>query len=166
MYTPTAVPNDPAELPDYLSRELQALAQSLAGQMPFLQLQVLNKPPAKPREGMIVRADGINWNPSLGIGLYGYEAGAWILLGTPFFGTRVFGNEGADVLAARAGPVVASSVAANDGADALAASVGPLVAASSANTDGADVLAASVGPVVAAQTTSTDGADVLAARAG
>lgn len=81
MYTPTIVPTNAAELPDYLSRELLAIAQSFQLQAPFLSLQTLNVAPTKPREGMVVKADGTHWNPGSGAGFYGYKGGAWALLG-------------------------------------------------------------------------------------
>lgn len=80
-YTPNAVPNDPAALPGYLSSELLALAQSFQLQQPFIQLQTLSVAPAKPRVGMIVRADGVLWNPGSGVGIYSYKTGAWAFLG-------------------------------------------------------------------------------------
>ncbi len=81
MYTPTAVPSDPGALSNYLSQELQYLAQSLAGVVPFVVFQTLNSAPTKPRDGMVVKADGVHWNPGSGAGFYGYKAGAWAFLG-------------------------------------------------------------------------------------
>lgn len=81
MYTPTDVPSDPKAIPEYLSRELLSLAQSFQAQMPFVLLQTLNVAPTKPREGMVVKADGTHWNPGSGAGFYGYKGGAWALLG-------------------------------------------------------------------------------------
>ena len=79
-YTPSVVPNDPAALPQFLATELLSLAQTFQTQIAFLQLQTLNVAPAKPREGMVVKADGVNWNPGSGAGFYGYRAG-WRFLG-------------------------------------------------------------------------------------
>jgi hypothetical protein len=39
--------------------------------------EVLNVAPTKPREGLVVYADGTNWNPGSGAGLYEYVGGAW-----------------------------------------------------------------------------------------
>ncbi len=80
-YFPTPVPATPAEIPAYLARELQALSQSLSGVQDFLILDTLHVAPKKPREGMVVKADGVNWNPASGAGFYGYKSGAWVLLG-------------------------------------------------------------------------------------
>jgi hypothetical protein len=81
MYVPTPVPVKAESLPNYLATELQALAQSLQGSVPFLMLQTFNAAPLKPRDGMIVRADGTHWNPGSGSGFYGYRDAAWHLLG-------------------------------------------------------------------------------------
>lgn len=37
--------------------------------------------PVNPEEGMIVRADGTNWDPGSGRGYYGYDNGNWTFLG-------------------------------------------------------------------------------------
>ncbi|MDB5541982.1 MAG: hypothetical protein JWQ89_3709 [Devosia sp.] len=81
MYTPSTVPNDPAQLPGYLQSELLSLAQAFLAQEPYFLLSMLHKAPTKPRDGMIVRADGTNWNPGSGSGFYGYRDAAWHLLG-------------------------------------------------------------------------------------
>ena len=41
-------------------------------------LEIRNAAPDKPRNGMVVYADGVVWNPGSGEGFYGYEAGAWV----------------------------------------------------------------------------------------
>lgn len=47
----------------------------------FMVLKKLNKEPAKRRTGMVVLADGSDWDPGSGAGFYGYNAGAWVKLG-------------------------------------------------------------------------------------
>lgn len=42
---------------------------------------ILHAAPAKKIEGMIRRADGTDWNPGSGSGLYQYRGGTWHLLG-------------------------------------------------------------------------------------
>lgn len=37
--------------------------------------------PLNPEEGLIVRADGTEWNPGSGAGFYGRHNGAWRFLG-------------------------------------------------------------------------------------
>lgn len=52
--------------------------------------------PAKPREGMLRQADGTNWNPGSGAGIYRYTGGAWVL---------VMGSTGAGIYAPLASPI-------------------------------------------------------------
>lgn len=46
-----------------------------------IQLLELHAEPLKPRDGMIVLADGTGWNPGAGQGFYGRYASAWHKLG-------------------------------------------------------------------------------------
>lgn len=62
---------------EYVYRELRRLEEELK----LLQLPELSVEPKKPRVGMIVLADGTNWNPGAGAGFYGYYGGAWVKLG-------------------------------------------------------------------------------------
>ena len=78
MYIPTNVPSNPAELPGFLLQELRRISQGTATS--YLQLDVLHKAPAKPRDGMVVLADGTDWNPGSGAGFYGYRASTWRFL--------------------------------------------------------------------------------------
>jgi hypothetical protein len=78
MYTPTPVPQ--TDLSAYLDKELRAIALALLSPEPFYILQTLNVAPPKPREGMIVKADGTHWNPGSGAGVYCYRGG-WTFLG-------------------------------------------------------------------------------------
>ena len=48
--------------------------------VPELTLEVLNSEPTKLRNGLVVYADGTNWNPGSGEGVYAYEAGSWVKL--------------------------------------------------------------------------------------
>lgn len=81
MYTPLNVPQDPAQIPAFLRNELSRIARAYADTVPLLALSALNAPPKQIREGLIVLADGTNWNPGSGSGFYGYRAGAWRFLG-------------------------------------------------------------------------------------
>lgn len=55
-----------------ISRELQSL------QMPLIWLAPQTVEPAKPRNGYVAYADGINWNPGgTGAGLYLYNGSVW-----------------------------------------------------------------------------------------
>lgn len=47
---------------------------------PCRKVDFLDVAPTKPREGMIYGADGTNWNPGTGKGIYAYYGGAWVKL--------------------------------------------------------------------------------------
>lgn len=68
------------ELPEFLARELKRIAASFES-IENIVLVELNVAPARPRTGMVVLADGTNWNPGSGVGFYGYSGGAWTFLG-------------------------------------------------------------------------------------
>lgn len=72
--------SDVGELARAVAAEFQFLARQLQ-ELEYLQLRELNAAPTRPREGMIVLADGTNWNPGSGAGFYGYYGGAWNKLG-------------------------------------------------------------------------------------
>ena len=78
MYTPGPIPSDAFP---WLVRELQALAQAARASVPSVQLQPLSVEPSKPRIGLVVFADGTNWNPGSGAGVYVRKAAGWSFLG-------------------------------------------------------------------------------------
>jgi hypothetical protein len=73
----------PEQLQRYLFEELNRVAQAFDYLRSNLQLDELNSPPARPRLGQIVLADGTNWNPdgTNGAGFYGYDGANWIYFG-------------------------------------------------------------------------------------
>lgn len=76
LYQPDNVPNeyDPA----WLSNELARIAGTFEEfEIPHIVLVPQNVAPTKLFEGMIVNADGTNWNPGSGAGLYEYIGSAW-----------------------------------------------------------------------------------------
>lgn len=75
-FQPTQPPADPAQLAQWLLNEFARLAQESR----VWELGVSYAPPAKPRDSMIVFADGASWNPGAGRGFYGYSSGAWTKL--------------------------------------------------------------------------------------
>ncbi len=77
---PTGDAADGEALLDYLYNEFQKLAASFLGVENIL-LEEMNEEPSKPRTGMIVLADGTNWNPGSGAGFYGYHSSSWNKLG-------------------------------------------------------------------------------------
>ncbi len=68
------------EVAAYLHEEFQKIAVAFL-RIENIHLVELNEEPSKPRTGMIVLADGTNWNPGSGAGFYGYHSGAWNILG-------------------------------------------------------------------------------------
>jgi hypothetical protein len=67
----------------WLQSELQKIREAMSSPQPFAFLEQQNVAPPKPREGMIVLADGTNWNPGQGRGYYGYFGGQWVPAGLP-----------------------------------------------------------------------------------
>jgi hypothetical protein len=70
---------EPAE---YSYVELQDLVRALNEAQELLPLQALAAAPDKPREGLVVYANGTNWNPGSGAGPYAYISGTWTPLHT------------------------------------------------------------------------------------
>jgi hypothetical protein len=62
---------------------MRALKEGLEDAAPFLQLVVLNAEPKLILPRMVVYADGTNWNPGSGEGIYRRNAAnsAWVFLG-------------------------------------------------------------------------------------
>ena len=81
IYTPQTPPQDPKDLPVFLTRELQRNAEAMASAADVVQLAPQDRAPKRPRDGAIAFTSGTNWNPGAGGGHYGYRAGTWRLLG-------------------------------------------------------------------------------------
>lgn len=78
-YTPKPPPRTSPEfqeLYDYIEQELQSISRELL-ESRGLELRTTSKVPLRPREGMIVQADGTDWDPGEGAGTYKYESGVW-----------------------------------------------------------------------------------------
>lgn len=76
FYAPGNIPNDLEGLGRYLQDELyriQATFQALAAG----HIDMTYVAPDKPREGDIRLADGTDWDPGSGQGLYCYYNGVW-----------------------------------------------------------------------------------------
>lgn len=69
----------PASVQRFLREELRRIEIQFAS-LDNLTLPALAAEPDKLENGMIVYADGSNWNPGSGAGFYGREAGAWVKL--------------------------------------------------------------------------------------
>ena len=79
-FIPVEPPSDPKEYGRYL-RELE---QRIAAAVQLLAAghdDEITVAPAKPRTGDRRLADGTDWDPGAGQGLYSYYGGAWHLLG-------------------------------------------------------------------------------------
>ncbi len=73
-------PEDVEQLGVYVEEQLVEVSENL-DMVDNLTLVELHAEPAKPRTGMVVLADGTNWNPGSGAGVYTYFGSAWNLLG-------------------------------------------------------------------------------------
>lgn len=79
------LPTEPSSIEDvdqllaYVKDELSAISLKLA-ETTEIELRLRNVAPTKPRECMIVGADGTNWNPGGGKGIYAYLGGVWTKL--------------------------------------------------------------------------------------
>lgn len=60
-----------------VQREFQRVAEAFSTVHDF---DVLHAAPAKPRAGMVRYADGTDWNPGSGEGLYLYTSSGWTKL--------------------------------------------------------------------------------------
>ncbi len=67
-------------LAEWLTSELAEIERAFV-EIDEINLPELNVEPEKPRDGMIVLADGTNWNPGSGAGYYGFQSGSWTFLG-------------------------------------------------------------------------------------
>jgi len=79
MYEPTSIPSDaPPGIRSWLSQQFRRVADSLrAPEVNGLRFSILTAPPATFQNGDLVFADGTNWNPGGGAGLYQRVGGAW-----------------------------------------------------------------------------------------
>lgn len=79
-YAPGIPPTDAAEMRRFLLEELQKIAGAISA-LSAGHIDKTNVSPAKPREGDVRLADGTNWNPGSGQGVYCYYGAAWHYLG-------------------------------------------------------------------------------------
>lgn len=71
---------DPAAILEWAVREFERLGDVINVKLDT-QIEFLAVAPAKPREGLTVGADGTNWDPGSGKGIYTYYDSAWNKLG-------------------------------------------------------------------------------------
>ena len=78
-YQPGSIPENPEYLGEFVIRELNKLGDIIYN-VAQLRLEQTNVAPVKPRDGDIRYADGTNWDPGSGIGIYAYIGSAWTKL--------------------------------------------------------------------------------------
>lgn len=76
------IPTFPGEgvTPQWLYDELQRIGTEMV-RPEGLTFDELHVAPARPQEGMLVYADGTDWNPGSGAGLYQWRGASWHFLG-------------------------------------------------------------------------------------
>jgi hypothetical protein len=77
VYVPSTPPSELEQLVGWLRREFRAVSMA---QQSIWDLDVLSAEPEHLFDGMVRFADGTNWNPGAGRGVYCYSAGAWVKL--------------------------------------------------------------------------------------
>lgn len=82
------------ELRQWLIGEFKALSQSL-NETTELELRPSKHEPTRPRDGMVVHADGTSWNPGSGAGTYRRQGGVWVKI--PTAGTDVVAGPSSSV---------------------------------------------------------------------
>ena len=67
------------QMVEYVKSEFRSISQELQ-ETPVLESRTISQAPDKPREGMIISADGTNFDPGSGPGAYVYQGGVWVPL--------------------------------------------------------------------------------------
>jgi hypothetical protein len=75
------VPADQRDLTRYLQQELERLTDALESPFTHQLLEPLAVEPLRKRPGYVAYADGVNWDPGAGEGVYCFYAGSWNRLG-------------------------------------------------------------------------------------
>ena len=75
-WSPNPAPVGPEQLPDYLFSELNKLGDVVFNLDTF-RLESTHVAPSKSRDGDIRYADGTDWNPSGGEGIYAFFNDTW-----------------------------------------------------------------------------------------
>jgi hypothetical protein len=76
-------PGNPPSGDRWLREELERIADAMQSPVAMLTLDILHAAPDRlPADRVpIVYADGTDWNPGAGAGVYAYHSGAWNKLG-------------------------------------------------------------------------------------
>ena len=75
-YEPGPVPEKVEDLGMYVVTELKRLGDTLFNQATF-RLERMHAEPQRPRAGDIRFADGTDWNPGSGEGIYWFDGSSW-----------------------------------------------------------------------------------------
>ncbi len=89
-YIPTITPAISDDIPEYLRKELDDISATIGNIADGHYDKTYVEPP-RPRTGDIRYADGTEWNPGQGAGLYYYDGTRWVLYGN---GTQGAGDCG------------------------------------------------------------------------
>jgi len=82
FYAPSEPPSNAAEVQRFLREELQKISYAITA-LAAGHLDKTTVAPAKPRDGDIRYADGVNWKPNStgAAGIYYFNGTSWIKLG-------------------------------------------------------------------------------------
>ena len=78
-YQPGPPPVNPQDIPVYLTNELNRLGEVVFN-LSKLRLEETFAEPEKPRKGQLEYADGTDWNPGGGVGIYFFNGSSWTKL--------------------------------------------------------------------------------------
>lgn len=80
-YIPTRMPSISSveDLRKFVESELDHISRTLEDNE-FIVFQVRHVAPDRPTAGMVAFADGTDWNPGSGRGLYEYRTSSWVKL--------------------------------------------------------------------------------------
>lgn len=68
---------------DELVAVLWPFLESVSAEFYYMRIERAHTAPAKPQDGQLAYADGVDWNPGSGRGVYRYDSTSvgWVLLG-------------------------------------------------------------------------------------
>jgi hypothetical protein len=78
-YAPFPVPQNPDDLSLFLNDELRRIASAIS-QLAQTNFPATHAEPIRPRDGDVRNADGTDWNPGSGKGLYYFDGTSWTKL--------------------------------------------------------------------------------------
>lgn len=79
-FTHSGTEDGNVSLVQWIQGELEEIARSLNSGVQTRQFNPINSEPEKLTDGMVVYADGTDFNPGSGRGLYERKSGAWVKL--------------------------------------------------------------------------------------